>query len=94
MKPTKSKRLNNEEESSEDEDEADVPSWDLPENHNDLNIEVLSSLPAEIRKRIIEDARRKERVKSRATFIPVADNPSLYSQTQLANFLSTRYAYF
>lgn len=88
VKSVKRKRLDEEEDSSEEDE--DEPSWDLPDNHNELNIEVLSSLPSEMRKRIVEDARRKERVKSRSTFIPVADNPDLYSQTQLANFLHTR----
>jgi hypothetical protein len=65
--------------------------WNVPEDSEQLSIEVLSSLPVKMRKRIIEEARRKERMKSRASYLPVADNPSLYSQTQLANFLSTRY---
>jgi hypothetical protein len=73
-----------------DSNEDDSLIYDLPEKSEDFNPEVLASLPFDIRKRIIEDARRKERIKSRATYIPVADRPDLYSQTQLANFLNTR----
>ena len=40
---------------------------------------------------MIEDLRKKERKRSRSTFMPVASNPSLYSQTQLANFLNGRF---
>ena len=74
--------------SEEDEDE---PMWTLPEDNDALDVDVLTSLPINIRKRIIEDAKRRERARSRATFMPVADNPLLYSQTQLANFLKSRY---
>lgn len=81
----KTKTLEDAESSSDDDD----PMWNLPEKNEDLNVDVLSSLPPHIRKRIIEDARRRERMKSRSTYMPVADNPTLYSQTQLANFLAT-----
>jgi DNA excision repair protein ERCC-5 len=77
---------NNHDDDDETNEEAD---YYLPENAKELNIEVLASLPTEMRKQIIEELRRKERMKSRSTYIPVADNPSLYSQTQLSNFLKT-----
>jgi hypothetical protein len=64
--------------------------WSLPENPDDLNSEVLSSLPSHLRKSLIEEARRKQRVSSRANYLPVAGNPALYSQTQLSNFLNSR----
>jgi hypothetical protein len=64
--------------------------WLLPDNADDLSAEVLSSLPAHIRKSLVEDARRKQRTASRAHYLPVAGNPALYSQTQLSNFLSSR----
>jgi hypothetical protein len=80
----KGKHLESESESDEE------PEWFVPDKYEDLNIEVLTSLPAHIRKSIVEDARRKERIKSRSNYIPVADDPLLYSQTQLANFLNTR----
>ena len=70
------------------------PDWKLPEDYDELDTEVLSSLPVHLRKSLIEAARRKERMKSRANYLPVADDPFLYSQTQLANFLSTRYPLF
>jgi hypothetical protein len=66
--------------------------WQLPDNADDLSAEVLSSLPAHIRKSLVEDARRRQRTASRAHYLPVAGNPALYSQTQLSNFLSSRYA--
>ena len=66
-------------------------SFSLPEDSCDINIEFLSELPSDLRKGIVEDARRKERQKKRNNYIPVAENPSLYSQTQFANFLRTRY---
>lgn len=81
----KKKHLESESESDEEE-----PEWFVPDKYEDLNMDVLTSLPAHIRKSIVEDARRKERTKSRSNYIPVADNPLLYSQTQLANFLNTR----
>lgn len=64
--------------------------WQLPEDADDLSPEVLSGLPPHIRKSLIEDARRRQRNTSRATYLPVAGNPALYSQTQLANFLTSR----
>jgi hypothetical protein len=65
--------------------------WLLPDNADDLSADVLSSLPAHIRKSLVEDARRRQRNASRAHYLPVAGNPALYSQTQLSNFLSSRY---
>eukprot|EP01036_Dinobryon_divergens_P026185 gene26185-34803_t len=70
------------------EDENDV-SFFLPDNPDELNLDVMSARPVYMRKSLIEDARRKERMKSRAAYLPVAGDPALYSQTQLANFLST-----
>ena len=64
--------------------------WQLPENSEELSAEVLSSLPAHIRKSLIEEARRRQRTESRANYLPVAGNPALYSQTQLSNFLNSR----
>jgi hypothetical protein len=64
--------------------------WQLPADADDLSPDVLGSLPAHIRKSMIEDARRKLRNKSRAHYLPVAGNPALYSQTQLSNFLNSR----
>ncbi len=70
--------------------EAEEPEYHLPDDFEDLNLDVLSSLPSTMKKQIIEELRRKERMKSRSNYLPVADNPILYSQTQLANFLNTR----
>lgn len=65
--------------------------WQLPEDSDDLSPEALAALPAHIRKSLIEEARRRQRMESRAHYLPVAGNPALYSQTQLSNFLSSRY---
>eukprot|EP01035_Chromulina_nebulosa_P017794 gene17794-23402_t len=59
--------------------------WDLPDE--DLNPEALAALPFQIKKSVIEEVRRKERQKKRASYLPVLGNPVLYSQTQLANFI-------
>lgn len=75
----------------EDVDSAEDDAWDLPQDHSEMSVEVLSSLPFRIRKSIIEDARRKERNRARSSYIPVAENPLLYSQTQLANFINSRF---
>jgi hypothetical protein len=64
--------------------------WSMPADHNDLSAEALEAMPTHIRKSLIEEARRRERTRSRASYLPVAANPDLYSQTQLANFLNTR----
>lgn len=71
---------------------ADI-SWELPEDSAGLDVDVLSSLPPHIRKSIIEDARRRERAKSRSNYLPAANNPAMYSQTQLSNFLRHRYVH-
>lgn len=65
--------------------------WQLPENHEDIDIDVLAALPTHLRKDLIEEARRKDRAKQRSNYLPVAGDPSLYSQTQLANFLKGRW---
>ena len=71
-------------------DEEDAINWYIPENSDDLDFDALSSLPSHLRKDLIEEARKKERMKSRASYLPVAGDPTLYSQAQLANFLNTR----
>ncbi|RYH13654.1 hypothetical protein EON65_35140, partial [archaeon] len=62
--------------------------WALPDNYDDFDVDVLASLPAHMRKSIIEDARRRERQKARSSYLPLSHDPSLYSQTQIANFLN------
>jgi hypothetical protein len=84
-------KIKNIDDSEDESEEGDDPVWTLPEDNDALDVDVLTSLPVGMRKRIIEDAKRRERTRSRATFMPVADNPILYSQTQLANFLQSRY---
>lgn len=65
--------------------------WQLPEDSDDLSPDALAALPAHIRKSLIEEARRRQRMESRAHYLPVAGNPALYSQTQLSNFLNSRW---
>ena len=71
------------------DNEEDEFSWDIPENA-DLNVEVLSSLPSHIRKSVVQEARKKERQRKQANYIPVSKDASMFSQTQLANFLRSR----
>jgi hypothetical protein len=75
---------------SDNVDDTESLVWDLPEDADDISIDVLSHLPCDVRKSIVEDARRQLRHKKRSFYMPVAKNPALYSQTQLANFLKTR----
>ncbi len=75
------------EEEELDEGDDDDVAYALPDNMDDLSPETLANLPLYMRKNVIIDARRRERMRSRAQFIPVADDPLLYSQTQVANFL-------
>lgn len=65
---------------------------DLPVNTEEIDVNVLASLPTQMRKDLIEAARRRERARRRSNYMPVAANPDLYSQTQVANFLRTRFA--
>ena len=60
-------------------------------NADDIDVAILASLPTQMRKDLIEAARRRERARRRSNYLPVAANPDLYSQTQVANFLRTRY---
>eukprot|EP01031_Cornospumella_fuschlensis_P027510 gene27510-33229_t len=62
--------------------------WALPDNYDEFDVDVLASLPAHMRKSIIEDARRRERQKARSSYLPLSHDPMLYSQTQIANFLN------
>jgi hypothetical protein len=74
-----------------DDDEDDDLDYYLPTDSTHISASSLASLPLTSRKGIIEEMRRQERISSRSTYIPVADNPELYSQQQLTNFLKTRY---
>lgn len=89
VRSTRVKTLDDDGDGDDDEDDYN-PRWHIPENAEGIDIEVLASLPVNMRKGVIEEARRNERAKKRSTYIPVASNPSLYSQTQLSNFLRTR----
>lgn len=76
----------------ETEDVADTDvTWNLPDDPAELDVDMLAALPDDLRKDIFEEAHRRDRVKRRAAFIPVAHSPNLYSQTQLANFLKKRF---
>lgn len=52
--------------------------------------QVIASLPDHVKKQVIEAAKRRQRMRSRAQYMPVAGNPAMYSQTQLSNFLRSR----
>jgi hypothetical protein len=64
--------------------------WDLPLDSEAIDISVLAALPTQMRKDLIEETRRRERARKRSDYLPVASDPELYSQTQIANFLKTR----
>jgi hypothetical protein len=72
---------------SDDEYEYDVPEMEA------LNVEVLSSIPTSMRKVIIEDTRKKLRASQRKAYLQVTQDPSLFSQTQINNFIRTRYVH-
>eukprot|EP01041_Mallomonas_annulata_P004934 gene4934-9846_t len=72
--------------SSDDSDGA-AARFELPENADEIDTEALAALPAHLRKEVVEDARRRERQRKRQRYMPVAADPQLFSQTQLANFL-------
>lgn len=52
--------------------------------------QVIASLPDHVKKQVIEAAKRRQRMRSRAQYMPVAGNPAMYSQTQLSNFLRSK----
>ena len=83
------KQLSDEEDS--DGYEGHAARWALPDNVDDLDLSALASMPAHVRKELVEDARRLERQRRRQNYMPVAADPLLYSKTQLANFLRSRY---
>ena len=64
-------------------------SYEIPQDENDLNTQVLSSLPTKTRIDIIEKTKRQQRMQSRKEFISVAAHPDSYSQCQLRNFLKS-----
>lgn len=55
-----------------------------------LALQVIASLPDHVKKQVIEAAKRRQRMRSRAQYMPVAGNPAMYSQTQLSNFLRSK----
>ncbi|CBJ48609.1 DNA repair enzyme [Ectocarpus siliculosus] len=74
----------------EEEEEEGGVAWEeveLPERNEDIDPEVIASLPDHVKKQVIEAAKRRQRMRSRAQYMPVAGNPAMYSQTQLSNFL-------
>lgn len=85
------KRLHNSDDDSESSVDGSEVDWELPDNNADLDVDVLVSLPYYLRREIVEASRKKERSLKRSTYMPVMDNPELYSQTQLVNFLRSRY---
>ena len=56
---------------------------------DDIRLENLWSLPSNERKDWIEDAQRRQRMRSRREFMSVAGEPDQYSQVQVRNFLKS-----
>lgn len=75
---------------SSDSGEEEDLQWDLPLDSEAIDVGVLAALPTQMRKDLIEETRRRERARKRSDYLPVASDPELYSQTQIANFLKTR----
>lgn len=69
--------------------EGSIDEWAVPSS-GDLDIETLASLPRHMRRDLIEASRKQERALRRASYLPVADDPALYSQAQVVNFLRSR----
>jgi hypothetical protein len=76
---------------SESDGSGDSFDWDIPLDSDQIDVTVLASLPVQMRKDLIEETRKRERLRKRTDYIPVAADPQLYSQTQIANFLRTRW---
>lgn len=74
---------NSDTDSNDGEEVYSVPAPD------ELDPSSLASLPLHLRKHIIESWRRTDRLKKRSSYLPVASDPQLYSQTQVAHFLKT-----
>ena len=62
------------------------------DGHISMNVDTLSTLSVIKRRKLIEIVRHQNRAKNRQNFLPVADDPALYSQTQMSNFLRSRYS--
>ncbi|CAM9837269.1 unnamed protein product [Scytosiphon promiscuus] len=78
---------------TDDDDSDRSVGWEeveLPERNEDIDPEVIASLPDHVKKQVIEAAKRRQRMRSRAQYMPVAGNPAMYSQTQLSNFLRSK----
>ncbi|CAM9136740.1 unnamed protein product [Chrysoparadoxa australica] len=77
---------------SDDEGTDDEDGWEpveLPDNYEDIDLDAVAALPAELRKGVLEGAQRKQRMKSRSRYMTVAGNPQQYSSTQISNFLDS-----
>mmetsp|Transcript_10905 Transcript_10905/g.22305 ORF Transcript_10905/g.22305 Transcript_10905/m.22305 type:complete len:1255 (-) Transcript_10905:122-3886(-) len=81
------------EEGSEDEEKAEYEDFGLRQAKirfkKQIDMNYISSLPANQRKDAIEDAKKQQRLQSRREFMPAAGNPDQFSSVQLANFLKS-----
>lgn len=73
----------------DDTDEPEDAEITVIPNDGELDVKSIDALPNDIRRDVIESAKRKLRVESRQSFMPVAANPSKYSEAQIFNFLKT-----
>jgi DNA excision repair protein ERCC-5 len=89
MKPAAAQPEEHIDESEDDSDtEWKVVNDAAVENEDDeFLVNHIASLPANKRKEAIEDAKRRQRLRSRREFMPAAANPNDFSQVQLQNFL-------
>lgn len=84
------KDLDDDERRQAHDNDDDTGDYDIPDDVEDIDVDVLASLPTNMRKHLIDEARRRDRMRSRSNFMPVAGDLKLYSQTQIANFLNRR----
>jgi len=68
--------------------QGDGVTWEttLPET-GDLDMDVVRDLPKDMRKDVVEKAKSRHRINSRKQYMPVAADPSAFSNIQLVNFL-------
>jgi DNA excision repair protein ERCC-5 len=59
----------------------------IPREEEEIDFGAIATLPANVRKDIIEKAKRQQRLRTRKEFMPVAADPVAYSQVQLTSFL-------
>ncbi|GKY98340.1 hypothetical protein MPSEU_000791600 [Mayamaea pseudoterrestris] len=71
------------------DDDSDNNNQQQSDNHDNLDMSFLATLPPNRRKDAIEKAQRRHRIQSRKEHMPAAGDPFAFSQVQMANFLKS-----